>query len=48
MLWTEAEIARDRINSRIATETVLIRAAIIDVVIGGGHFRESLKDLIGE
>lgn len=45
MLWTEAEIARERIHSRIGVESVLIRAAIVDVLSGGDHLRESLERL---
>jgi len=45
MLWTEADIARERIHYRVATESVLIRAAIVDVLSGGNHLRDSLEEL---
>lgn len=48
MLWTEADIAREREHDRMATETVLIREAVIDVVVGGTHLSEALKELRGE
>jgi hypothetical protein len=45
MLWTEADIAQERIHNRVAMESVLIRAAVIDVLSGGNHLRESLEEL---
>lgn len=47
-LWTEAEIARDRINGRIATEAILIRAAIVDSIAGGNHLGDSIDRLLDE
>lgn len=48
MLWVEGDIARERIHVRMAAESVLIRAAIIDVLSGGNHLRDSLEELRGE
>jgi hypothetical protein len=48
MLWTEAEIAREREHDRMAIETILIRAAVADIAFGGAKLREALKELRGE
>lgn len=47
-LWTEAEIARDRIRDRIITESILIQAAVIDVLSGGDVLRNAIKELRDE
>lgn len=45
MLWTEVEIARDHDLNRMATEAILIRSAIVDVVAGGNHLQQTLEDM---
>lgn len=45
VLWTEAELIRERVNNRIATETILIQAAVVDVVGGGRHLKTALDKL---
>lgn len=45
VLWTEAELIRDRINGRIATESILIQAAVVDVIGGGRNLMSALEKL---
>lgn len=45
VLWTEAQIVRDRINTRIATEATLLKAAVVDVIAGSRHLNEALERL---
>jgi len=48
-LWIEAEIVRERINSKIATEASLIQSAIVAVLSLDGkgvkNFNDQLKRL---
>jgi len=44
-LWTEAELIRERIHTRMSTEAVLLQAAVVDVVGGGGHLVKALEKL---
>lgn len=43
VLWTEARIVRDRVNSRMATEATLLKAAVVDVIAGSRHLNEALE-----
>jgi hypothetical protein len=43
--WNEAAFARQRINGRIATETVLIHAAIVQAIAGGEHLKTTMEKL---
>ena len=46
VLWQEAQIARERVNTRMMTEALLIDAAIIRAVSGEGkHFESLIKGL---
>jgi hypothetical protein len=42
-LWIETEIARERINARLATEATLIHSAIVAVLAPGGKGVENLN-----
>jgi len=48
-LWIEAEIARERINARLATEATLTFHAVVAVLASGGggvkEFNEELRKL---
>lgn len=43
-LWIEAEIARERINSKIATEASLIQSAIVAVLSLDGKGVKNFND----
>jgi len=45
MLWTEAETIRDRETERVATESTLIHAAIVDVLAGTKHLATAIEDM---
>jgi hypothetical protein len=47
-LWTEAGIARERINDRMATEAILLQTAVVDVIGGGDHLSGVLEILRDE
>ena len=49
MLFTEAEIVRDRLNSMAVTQAILTQAAIASVVSkeGGKAFKELVEQLNG-
>lgn len=42
-LWIETEIARERINARLATEATLIHSAIVAVLASDGKGVENLN-----
>jgi hypothetical protein len=49
MLWTEAELARERINTRLATEAALLHAVAMAVMTPKGkgvpHLNKTLRML---
>lgn len=48
MLWTEAQLARQRRHEQAALEVTLIHAAIVDAIVGGGHLRSVIEELTDE
>jgi hypothetical protein len=46
-MWTEARIARERINIKMATESVLIQQAVLSIWSGDkdGIFRKTIGSL---
>jgi hypothetical protein len=48
MLWTEAVLARRRLRQSAAMQAVLIHAAIVDAIGGGGHLNRIIGDLCDE
>lgn len=45
-LWIETEIAKERINARMATETTLLHSAIVAVIAPGGKGVDNLDKLL--
>lgn len=49
MLWTEAELARERVNARLATEAVLLQQVAVAVLTPKGkgvkHLNETLRKM---
>ena len=49
MLWTEAELARERVNARLATEATLLHQVAIAVLTPKGkgvdHLNKTLRKL---
>ena len=45
IVWTEATIAQQRLNQRMATEAVLVQGAILSALGGGKEFSKLIKDL---
>jgi hypothetical protein len=48
MLWTEAILARRRVREEAVMQAVLIHAAIVDAIGGGGHLRKVIGDFADE
>ena len=46
VLWQEAEIARERVNGRIATDATLIHAVVTSVVSTDASAAKHLQKLI--
>jgi hypothetical protein len=40
-------LVRERVNTRISTEAILLQAAVVDVLGGGEHLRNALEKLDG-
>ena len=45
MVWTEAILAMRRIRGQAAMNAVLIHAAIVDAIGGGGHLKKIIEDI---
>jgi hypothetical protein len=45
MVWTEALLAMRRIRGQAVMNAVLIHAAIIDAIGGGGHLKQVIEDV---
>lgn len=43
--WLEARIVRTRESGRMETEAILLRAAVVDVLSGGSHLKDTLERL---
>lgn len=48
LVWSEAQIARERVNKQIATEAVATYNAVATIVGGGDAFRKMIENLNGE
>lgn len=48
MLWTEATLAHRRVRSMAAMNAILIHAAIIDAIGGGGHLKRIIGEIVDE
>jgi hypothetical protein len=45
MVWTEALLAMRRIRGQAVMNAVLIHAAIVDAIGGGGHLKQVIGDI---
>lgn len=45
-VWYEAQLVRERVNGRIATETILMHAAMIAVIAPKGAGQKNLDKLL--
>jgi hypothetical protein len=48
MIWTEAILARRRIREHAVMNAVLIHAAIVDAIGGGGHLIKVIEGIADE
>jgi hypothetical protein len=48
MLWSEAILARRRVRQNAVLNAVLIHAAIVDAIGGGGHLRQVIEGIVDE
>lgn len=48
MVWVEAVLAQRRVRSVAAMNAILIHAAIIDAIGGGGHLKNVIAEITDE
>ena len=48
VIWTEAVLTRRRIRGQAVLNAVLIHAAIVDAIGGGGHLQQVIEDVEDE
>jgi len=48
VIWTEAALTRRRIRGHAVLNAVLIHAAIVDAISGGGHLQQVIEDVEDE
>jgi hypothetical protein len=47
VLWTETELVQHRLKEAQKVNSILIHAAIVDVIGSGGHFKKVLESIDG-
>ena len=48
VIWTEAVLTTRRIRGHAVLNAVLIHAAIVDAISGGGHLQQVIEDVEDE
>jgi len=48
VIWTEAVLTTRRIRGHAVLNAVLIHAAIVDAIGGGGHLKQIIEDIEDE
>lgn len=48
MIWTEAILSQRRVKANAVMNAILIHAAIVDAVGGGGHLKSVIERIVDE